>query len=791
MISNKQPIETLVPGEDPIELVAYHDDLAHRDANCAMETKYWFVKNVRPDWVILDVGAGVGCLSVLFSRLAFEGHIYAFEPTSTAEMLAANLAHNGCGNVQIEQVALGSMTGAIEDSISQILGHEAERQVYPFYRLDDYVRNNNISKLDCIAIDVDSFGFEVLLGARETLHSLKPIIVVKLDHALSLRNQSTVKALEWLREQGVEEVLSLDGCTFVITPGHRPSATYPVQQAISIAFADARELPCPDDEKTTKITRSIVPHHAVVVHGDARVMVLPGGSAIEVVTAKPQWAYSAAFAMPTELEPDPNRRILIDMEVLNGQIGVGCLGKDGQYIGHERQISPGGRRTVVLPVRDVANLVEVMLRNGSAQGQRSTARIHGLKIGHLIQAPAVETRVSVQELARPVVAVANSEANSGLSDQPLSDGVVEFVGYEHLGTTLGFQETSPSLGGRSSFPATRFDILLTHSSRPVDLNQCSFEALNERYSDPDRLANLPPLSSLAPISAARAYEGGVSLLQLELSENGAVIKDKGFREIGRKIQHAAFVGDNIVLCLEDSLYVTPTIDGMPAEYPAEGDPNRIDDCWFAGLHTCFPIDEETCLASASAPDAFFWVSLSDRRVVRRVRVPAAIYGRNYDMDDTTSLQRHYVGNDQQLAHLNCAFPMLDGGVIYSTLIQGHLGLYHPTAGWQICRSGNIGCHGARVTDDQQTIYFADSPRGDLVMLHGTDKVERRFHRPSKWLHDVQQLPGTRYFLLAESDRNTLSLLDASTGKLAHEWSRPERGASIQFLHARRAAESAG
>ena len=67
--------------------------------------KYWFVKNVRPDWAIFDVGAGVGCFSVLFSRLAIQGHIYAFEPTATVELLRANLAHNGCGNVQVEQLA--------------------------------------------------------------------------------------------------------------------------------------------------------------------------------------------------------------------------------------------------------------------------------------------------------------------------------------------------------------------------------------------------------------------------------------------------------------------------------------------------------------------------------------------------------------------------------------------------------------------------------------------------------------------------------------------------------------
>ena len=378
------PIQSLVPGGEPVELVAYYDEFDWYYRTCELETKHWFVKNVQPDWEIFDVGANVEVYSVLFSRLAYLGHVVAFEPTVTADMLRANLAHNGCQNVQVQQIAIGSMTGSVEDGIYRIWGKEPERQVYPFYRLDDYVRNNNITKLDCIKIDVDSFDFEVLLGARETLRTLKPIVVVELNHALSRRNQSNVKALEWLYEQGIEEVLSLDGDNFVITPGRRPSATYAVQGSISIAFADTREMPWAEDEGAIKILKSIDPRHAAVVHGDARITVLPGGSQIEVLTGEPQWAYSVAFAMPAELEPDPDLRIQIDLEVLKGRVGVGCLSKDGQYIGPERQIGPGGRRALLLPVSDPTKLAEIMLRNASADTGRSTARVYGVKVGRLI-----------------------------------------------------------------------------------------------------------------------------------------------------------------------------------------------------------------------------------------------------------------------------------------------------------------------------------------------------------------------------------------------------------------------
>jgi hypothetical protein len=54
-----------------------------------METKWWFVDNVQSVWCIFDIGANVGYYSILFSQLAPNGKIFAFEPTSTEAMLRA------------------------------------------------------------------------------------------------------------------------------------------------------------------------------------------------------------------------------------------------------------------------------------------------------------------------------------------------------------------------------------------------------------------------------------------------------------------------------------------------------------------------------------------------------------------------------------------------------------------------------------------------------------------------------------------------------------------------------
>lgn len=212
----KQPIQTSVPGHEPIVLYDYYEEFIRYYANCEPETKKWFVDNARPDWVYLDCGANIGYYSILFSRLSPQGLIHAFEPTSTVEKLNTNLTQHNIQNVRVHQIALGARSGDINDGIFRIWGSEAERQVYPFMTIDDFVENEGLDRLDCIKIDVDSFDFEVLLGAEKTMRRFDPYVVVELNHALVKRNQSNAEALDWLSSLGYEHSLNLEYENFVL-----------------------------------------------------------------------------------------------------------------------------------------------------------------------------------------------------------------------------------------------------------------------------------------------------------------------------------------------------------------------------------------------------------------------------------------------------------------------------------------------------------------------------------------------------------------------------------------------
>jgi FkbM family methyltransferase len=236
------PIRSFVPGEDPVELVAYYDVFADYYLRCEMQTKRWFVEHVRPDWVIFDVGANVGVYTLLFSRLAARGHVHAFEPTSTAAMLRRNLAHGGAANVTVHETAVGARSGAFEESIYRIWGRAPERQNYPFTTLDDFVEEARIERLDCVKIDVDGFDLEVLEGATRALARFDPWIIIEINHALMTRGRYHDDAWLWLLGQGYGEALVLDHENYILkkAEGRAPGDG----ERLSLTF-DTRPLPPP------------------------------------------------------------------------------------------------------------------------------------------------------------------------------------------------------------------------------------------------------------------------------------------------------------------------------------------------------------------------------------------------------------------------------------------------------------------------------------------------------------------------------------------------------------------
>jgi len=201
---------TKIPGRPDIELPAFYEKFQWYYPNCELRTKEWFVKNARPDWVYVDCGANIGYYSILFSQLSPQGKVHAVEPTSTADMLEKNLAHNRCNNVTVHRLAMGQHPGRRVEKIFRIWGGAPEELAYDFTTVDQLVEQSDFQKLDCLKIDVDSFDFEVLKGAEKTLVRFDPWIVIELSNALALRKSSAGEVLSWLQDRGYKTARVVD-----------------------------------------------------------------------------------------------------------------------------------------------------------------------------------------------------------------------------------------------------------------------------------------------------------------------------------------------------------------------------------------------------------------------------------------------------------------------------------------------------------------------------------------------------------------------------------------------------
>ena len=411
----KERVETVIPGRAAIELVSFYEEFRSYYPLCELETKRWFVDNVQPDWWIFDIGANVGYYSILFGQLAHKGRVLSFEPTSTAKMLRENLQHNGIANADVHDVALGAVTGVHQDRIFRMWGGEGDVKDYPFYRLDDFIAEKKPARVDCIKIDVDSFDFEVLRGAEQTLARHNPVIVVELNHALAKRNQSAGEALAWLAQRGYRQALVLDNDNFVLQQGReqlkvahgatlelvfpppmrfeesldavtgtsieRPLTTGELQNDAKFRSDRAATPPTSLVAAVSRAMRKLIPSGAGS-DGSRQEFTALTGRAIE--TSPSMWSYALSLAIDSgalaAVPADGSLALEIEVEVSEGKLGIGIAGSDPSvFVSPERTLSAmsGAQRVVV--AAPASQSKSLAFRNVASEGTRTVFTLSGVR----------------------------------------------------------------------------------------------------------------------------------------------------------------------------------------------------------------------------------------------------------------------------------------------------------------------------------------------------------------------------------------------------------------------------
>ena len=140
---------------------------------------------------IFDIGANTGIYSLIAKTVHPESNVYAFEPMPQIfRELQTNIRLNKY-DVKVFDVAVSNRDGAqtlfhsggghtYTASLNRGFDENTNELAVPTMKLSTFIRQQQLSAVDLMKIDVETHEAEVLLGMEEYLDSMKPTLLVEI-----------------------------------------------------------------------------------------------------------------------------------------------------------------------------------------------------------------------------------------------------------------------------------------------------------------------------------------------------------------------------------------------------------------------------------------------------------------------------------------------------------------------------------------------------------------------------------------------------------------------------------
>ncbi len=141
---------------------------------------------------VIDCGANMGFFSALASSLGCRA--VAFEPSEHIRSMYLEENARLNGSITVAPFALSDESGTVKFFVnkknigaSRIAGENDDQgarkaETVTAVRLDDYIAENNIGKVDFIKADIEGAERKMLLGARETIRKWSPKLSICTYH---------------------------------------------------------------------------------------------------------------------------------------------------------------------------------------------------------------------------------------------------------------------------------------------------------------------------------------------------------------------------------------------------------------------------------------------------------------------------------------------------------------------------------------------------------------------------------------------------------------------------------
>jgi len=145
----------------------------------------------------IDIGSNIGYFVSLESNIVGDsGKIYAIEPSpNTLNYLKKNVRNLKYNNVEIHTFVCGDVDGSTQFVISnrsnwcRVMDNNIMDQMYqdkeslielPMKKLDTFVAEQNISKVDFVRMDLEGYEIKVINGMNSVLKKFHPIIQMEV-----------------------------------------------------------------------------------------------------------------------------------------------------------------------------------------------------------------------------------------------------------------------------------------------------------------------------------------------------------------------------------------------------------------------------------------------------------------------------------------------------------------------------------------------------------------------------------------------------------------------------------
>ncbi|MFT3912051.1 MAG: FkbM family methyltransferase [Ferruginibacter sp.] len=153
---------------------------------------------------VIELGAHIGYISLYFSKLAgTAGKLYVFEPgANNLPYTRANINNSKIKNIELIEKAVSDENGTATFYLENITGQsnslvkdyrvtkkiqsktftELQKNAVEVetIRLDDFVKQRNIKKVDFVKIDIEGAEYMAIKGMQNILDELKPTMMIEV-----------------------------------------------------------------------------------------------------------------------------------------------------------------------------------------------------------------------------------------------------------------------------------------------------------------------------------------------------------------------------------------------------------------------------------------------------------------------------------------------------------------------------------------------------------------------------------------------------------------------------------